>query len=170
MDSKRKEILDQLCSREFIKYDDPSFFHGRIYKSVPPLPEVTWECSFKPRGDLEGPEWLTGTEFSDQESVFKDKVKKLARLIRLSKKTVIYSGAGISVAAGINQAARSSEPSQLSRPVDWWSAGCSRTMMVSHRRLVILRRISMRFTGPGTTLLTLWCVMMELCGETSLVG
>ena len=108
MDSKRKEILDQLCSREFIKYDDPSFFHGRIYKSVPPLPEVTWECSFKPRGDLEGPEWLTGTEFSDQESVFKDKVKKLARLIRLSKKTVIYSGAGISVAAGINQAARSS--------------------------------------------------------------
>ena len=108
MDSKKAEILDQLCKQEFLGHGNPSFFHGRIYKSVPPLPEVKWECSYKPRGDLEGPEWLTGTEYSDTESVFKDKIKKLARLVRLSEKTVIYSGAGISVAAGINQAARSS--------------------------------------------------------------
>ena len=105
MDSKKAEILDQLCKQAFIEHENPSFFHGRIYKSVPPLPEVKWECSYKPRGDLEGPEWLTGTEYSDTESVFKDKIKKLARLVRLSEKTVIYSGAGISVAAGINQAA-----------------------------------------------------------------
>merc|ERR1711892_411387 len=108
MDTKKAEILDQLCRTDFINHENPSFFHGRIYKSVPPLPEVKWECSYKPRGDLDGPEWLTGTEYSDTELVFKDKIKKLARLIRLSEKTVIYSGAGISVAAGINQAARSS--------------------------------------------------------------
>jgi len=106
MGAKREEILTQLSIQEFIDHENPSYFHGRIYKSVPPLPQVKWECSYNPRGDMDAPDWLTGTEYVDQELVFKDKIKKLARLLRLSEKTVIYSGAGISTSAGIGQAAR----------------------------------------------------------------
>ncbi len=35
-----------------------------------------------------------------------EKVKLLAQLMRMSRKTVLYTGAGISVSAGIGQAAR----------------------------------------------------------------
>merc|ERR1712106_1108439 len=103
MDTKKAEILDHLSKTEFINYDRPEFYHGRIYKNVPPVPDVKWECKYKQRRDQDCPDWLTGTEYCDTKNVFDDKIKKLARLLRLSKKTVIYSGAGISVSAGINQ-------------------------------------------------------------------
>ena len=35
-----------------------------------------------------------------------DKVERLAALLKLSRRTVVYSGAGISTAAGVSQAAR----------------------------------------------------------------
>ena len=50
--------------------------------------------------------WLTASEFQDSEQGLAVKCGKLAELLRLSRKTVVYSGAGLSVAAGIGQAAR----------------------------------------------------------------
>ena len=75
-----------------------------------PAPRVSWECEWKPRTDssCERAAWLTATEYTDQEEVLRLKVKHLAELLRLSTKTIIYSGAGISTAAGIAPAARSS--------------------------------------------------------------
>ena len=53
-----------------------------------------------PRTDSEGPHWLTATEYSDSEEVTRDKVERLSQLLRTSRRTIIYSGAGISSAAG----------------------------------------------------------------------
>lgn len=44
--------------------------------------------------------------YTDNPAVMERKVELLAEMMRMSHKTVIYSGAGISVAAGIGQAAR----------------------------------------------------------------
>ena len=60
----------------------------------------------KPRDDHDAAEWLTASEFTDEKDVAWSKVRQLAELLRLSKKTVIYSGACISRGAGIGQAAR----------------------------------------------------------------
>merc|ERR1711998_786375 len=46
------------------------------------------------------------------------KIEKLAQLLLMSKRTVIYSGAGISVAAGIGQAARGNFRSVKSTDAD----------------------------------------------------
>ena len=84
----------------------------RLLSSDPSLtpPSVSWECEWKPRtdSDCERSAWLTATEYTDQEEVLGLKVKQLAELLTLSTKTIIYSGAGISTAAGIAPAARSS--------------------------------------------------------------
>jgi NAD-dependent SIR2 family protein deacetylase len=52
--------------------------------------------------------WLTASEFSDQEATLQSKIKQLGQLFRMSKKTVIYTGAGIS-ASKVGQAARSDQ-------------------------------------------------------------
>jgi len=59
-----------------------------------------------PRNDHDTPSWLTASEYSDVPDVLEKKLQLLSELIRLSKRTVIYTGAGISCAAGIGQAAR----------------------------------------------------------------
>jgi len=51
-------------------------------------------------------DWLTATEFEDQAQVARAKMAQLATLMRLSKRTVVYSGAGISASA-VGQAALS---------------------------------------------------------------
>mmetsp|Transcript_30335 Transcript_30335/g.44853 ORF Transcript_30335/g.44853 Transcript_30335/m.44853 type:complete len:202 (-) Transcript_30335:505-1110(-) len=48
------------------------------------------------------------SEYRDGEEVMEEKIDRLAELLLLSKKTVVYSGAGISVTAGIGQASRGS--------------------------------------------------------------
>merc|ERR1712093_299411 len=49
-----------------------------------------------------------GSEFQDDDAVVEEKCRQLAELLRLSKKTVLYTGAGIS-ASVIGQAARSGQ-------------------------------------------------------------
>lgn len=50
-------------------------------------------------------------EFSDSEETLKSKISMLAQLIKKSKKFVVYSGAGISTAAGIGDYASRAENS-----------------------------------------------------------
>ena len=105
--SYKEEILNHLAKNSFLNPDQSNFFHGRIYgKSHPPAPRVTWESSDAPRHDHGAPEWLTATEFTDAKDVFEDKVEWLMTLLKISSKTVIYTGAGISTAARVEQAAR----------------------------------------------------------------
>ena len=68
--------------------------------ACPAAPSVSWECEWLPRTDSSGPHWLTATEFSDTEEAASDKVERLIQLLKLSRRTIIYSGAGISSAAG----------------------------------------------------------------------
>ena len=116
--------------------DQSNFFHGRIYgKSHPPAPRVTWESSDAPRHDHGAPEWLTATEFTDANDVFKDKVECLMTLLKISSKTVIYTGAGISTAAGVEQAARGGGGCQK-------KVACSTDAQptVTHRAIAALRK------------------------------
>jgi len=103
----KKEILDHLKENSFLNPEDPNFFHGRIYgQSEPPIPNITWESDAAPRHDHGAPDWLTATEFSDTDDVFEDKIEWFLALLKISSKTVLYTGAGISTAAGVQQAAR----------------------------------------------------------------
>lgn len=104
----RNEVLKQLASTPFMEHSNPCFKHGRAITNLgeSEAPCTTWASSSAPRDDHDAPDWLTATEFEDQEAVLDLKCEHLTRLLRLSKRTVIYSGAGISVAAGIGQAAR----------------------------------------------------------------
>jgi len=104
----RAFLTAQLQNKGFLSPEDPSFFHGRGYTGPQTAPEKTWECSEKPRNDHDAPDWLTASEFTDSKEACRLKVKQLAELMRASKKTVIYSGAGISKGSGIGQAARGS--------------------------------------------------------------
>ena len=104
--SNKGEVLKHLAKTTFLDHENSGFYHGRLYKNIPPAPVVSWASSDNPRPDHESPTWLTASEFQDTNPVFLDKVERLQALLRLSKKTVIYSGAGISTSAGVGQAAR----------------------------------------------------------------
>ena len=64
-----------------------------------------------------------------------EKVRLLAGLLRASRRTLAYTGAGLGVAAGIRQAAVGSAPAGELRSVDTAAAPT-----VAHRVLVALRR------------------------------
>ena len=66
---------------------------------------MTWQSSRKPRTGYDVPTWLTASEFEDSAPAVRAKCSLLADLLVFSRKTVVYTGAGISVAAGIKQAA-----------------------------------------------------------------
>lgn len=102
----REEVCAHLCNQRFMKHGHELFMHGRLYDGplVPAL--VTWECNKPPRKDHDAPGWVTATEFQDTAEVLDAKCRKLAELLQLSKKTVLYTGAGIS-ASVIGQAALS---------------------------------------------------------------
>lgn len=102
----RVQINNVLKNSPFADRDDPKFMHGRGYIGPLVPPARTWDSNLKPRDDHEAPEWLTASEFTDVEAVLDSKLEQLATLLQLSQKTVVYSGAGISRAAGIGQAAR----------------------------------------------------------------
>ena len=76
------------------------------YEGPLEAPHATWRSSKPPRADHDTPAWLTATEFRDAPAARVAKVKQLAALLRASKKTVVYTGAGIS-AAVVGQAAES---------------------------------------------------------------
>jgi len=104
----RDEIRERLVAVPHLEHTDAHFFHGRAYSGphADQEPERTWESKSKPRSDHgSNAEWLEATEFRDHEAAIDAKCSQLARLLQLSNKTVIYSGAGISVAACIGQAA-----------------------------------------------------------------
>lgn len=123
--SSRQELLQVIAYNPFQAHPrEVKFWHGRVFSNdevgegLLLDPTMTWESPHKPRDDhrgnpgdddVDGPKsWLTASEYQDQDSVMKLKIQKLAYLLLQSKKTVVYSGAGISVAAGIGQAARGS--------------------------------------------------------------
>lgn len=82
--------------------------HGRAYEGPLQKPKVSWKSDKPPRKDHACPKWLTATEFQDHPEVTAAKVQQLACLIRSSRKTVAYTGAGIS-ASVIGQAALSGQ-------------------------------------------------------------
>ena len=74
---------------------DPLFMRGTLYQGPIVPPRVLWKSDRKPRKDHDASDWLTATEFQDAPDVVMCKAKQLAALMRLSQRTVIYSGAGI---------------------------------------------------------------------------
>lgn len=90
----------------FMVHTDPRFMHGWLYDGPITQPKVLWRSDQKPRKDHAAPVWLTASEYEDVPQVMDAKVKQLAQLLRLSKHTVVYSGAGISASA-VGQAALS---------------------------------------------------------------
>eukprot|EP00040_Diaphanoeca_grandis_P011827 m.60595 g.60595 ORF g.60595 m.60595 type:complete len:547 (-) comp22859_c1_seq1:100-1740(-) len=117
---RRTDLTKILKAKRFIRPQDPRFFHGRCFDSETlTSPTVTWKSKARPRDDMgEDLAWLTATEFQDTSDVNAIKIKALARLLRLSKNTVVYSGAGISVAANINMAAKGSSQGEA-QTIDW---------------------------------------------------
>lgn len=109
--SALKKIRETLSKQPYLKPSDDRFWHGRLLISSTNMhlqqPKVTWKSSQKPRDDHDAPDWLTASEFEDYPNEFQIKIDCLVQLLQQSTKTVVYSGAGISVAAGIQQAARS---------------------------------------------------------------
>jgi NAD-dependent SIR2 family protein deacetylase len=96
------------ASKDFMEPEDPLFWHGRIYDGPLEKPSCTWKCDRPPRDDHDCPPWLTASEYQDTTKVGALKVKQLAQLIKASRKTVLYTGAGISASA-VGQAARSGQ-------------------------------------------------------------
>mmetsp|Transcript_2021 Transcript_2021/g.4559 ORF Transcript_2021/g.4559 Transcript_2021/m.4559 type:complete len:423 (+) Transcript_2021:134-1402(+) len=120
--SSRQDLLNVIASNPFHGPREAKFWHGRVFSDeeeerVLLPPTMTWESPQKPRDDHHNytttdeddpKSWLTASEYQDEDVVMKLKIQKLAQLLQQSKKTVVYSGAGISVSAGIGQAARGS--------------------------------------------------------------
>lgn len=104
---EREQITERLTRIDDREPHDPFFWHGRAsgLASAPP-PRCIWSSERPPRDDHDSLPWLTASEFIDEPSVMQAKVKQLAHLLRLSRKTVLYTGAGIS-ASVVGQAARS---------------------------------------------------------------
>ena len=49
------------------------------------------------------PAWVTGTEFCDQPTAAAAKLDLLTALLYCSTQTVVYTGPGVSTAAGVRQ-------------------------------------------------------------------
>jgi len=108
---QRPNVCAHLKDTPFLENTDPFFMHGRLYDGPMQKPTCIWDCKKPPRDDHSAPKWLTASEFQDEEEVAHHKVCQLAALMRISKKTVLYTGAGIS-ASVIGQAARSGQNKQ----------------------------------------------------------
>lgn len=105
-ESAREAVCAALRAQRFLEHDDPLFMHGRGFVGEATPPKVLWASKQPPRDDHDCESWLTATEFQDDCRVADQKARQLAELIRLSRKTVLYTGAGISASA-VGQAARS---------------------------------------------------------------
>lgn len=107
MDLRRKELVSALVEvPEFAPGEDLRAFHGRAFclaETTFTEPRVAWRSSKKPRQN--SPDWLTATEYADVPEVFARKIKLLHELLLTSQRTIAYTGAGLSVAAGIGMAA-----------------------------------------------------------------
>jgi NAD-dependent SIR2 family protein deacetylase len=90
----------------YLRHTDQLFKHGALYEGPMKQPKVLWRSDQKPRKDHDADDWLTATEFEDVAEVMKAKVEQMAALMRVSRRTVLYTGAGISASA-VGQAALS---------------------------------------------------------------
>jgi len=96
-----------------------------------------------------GYDTMTASEYVDLEEVFRAKVRALARLLRGARHCVVYSGAGLSTAAGIDDYATRSEASVSggpglpglpgAAPSAFRSPFCAQPTL-AHRALVALHR------------------------------
>ena len=102
----RKDVQEKLSKTDFLEHSSTSFWHGRLFTENLTTPKVTWKSQLTPRNDHDAPDWLTASEYCDIPEVLETKLEYLAELLKISQRTVIYTGAGISRAAGIGQAAR----------------------------------------------------------------
>lgn len=104
--------------------NDPSgqSWHGRLVQEQLPAPRMTWQSQQKPREDKHGkqdvPAWLNASEYKDDSQTLAYKVRLLAHLLRCSNKTLAYTGAGLSVAAGIEMAAAGSAQASRKSPLE----------------------------------------------------
>lgn len=96
-------------------------WHGRLVQQNLPRPHLIWQSQRKPREDKHGkkdaPDWLNASEYRDDPQSLAQKVSILAQLLRCSRKTLAYTGAGLSVAAGIEMAAAGSAKAEKSDPL-----------------------------------------------------
>lgn len=118
---------------ELMTPDDKRFFHGWAYGDKVVAPNCLWKSDQKPRKDHDAPDWLTASEFEDVADVTDAKIKLLIKLMRLSKHTVVYSGAGISASA-VGQAAASGVNKQ------GWLAKTKAKPTMTHHALAVLSR------------------------------
>jgi len=116
---ERSQTLLITKRTKFLDHTDPRFWNGRAYSGPDHRPEVAWECNDPPRDDHDSPGWLKASEYQDCPDAFQAKCEQLAQLMQLSKKTVLYTGAGIS-ASVVGQAARGGANEQ------GWKAGGGR--------------------------------------------
>ena len=135
--SQRSIYTAALGQTPGMKAKDPAFFHGRLYKNETNAPQtspaVAWRSAQQPRKKYDVPSWLTASEFKDQAHVLEAKCTLLATMLRCSRKTVVYTGAGISVASGIGQAAAGSKKSKKG-----FRGAAAATPSYTHRALVAL--------------------------------
>merc|ERR1719235_2259792 len=107
-EAARSAACSRLSQTPFLEHTDPLFMHGRLFEGPNHSPECLWKCQKPPRDDHAAPKWLTASEFEDSKAVAMAKIRQLAALMRMSRKTVLYTGAGISASA-VGQAARSGQ-------------------------------------------------------------
>lgn len=120
-----------------LPHTHPLFMHGSLYAGEPIPPKVLWRSDKKPRSDHEASSWLTASEYQDQHDVLQTKVAQLAQLMRLSRHTVVYSGAGIS-AAVVGQAALSG-----TNKVGWTGCKTAAKPTPTHHSLALLGRLGL---------------------------
>jgi NAD-dependent SIR2 family protein deacetylase len=131
---EREGVLNKLASSGFMSPDDERFWHGRAFDGTHVPPVCTWKCNKPPRDDHKSQSWLTASEYVDDERMMVEKAKQLARLMRMSTKTVLYTGAGISASA-VGQAARSG-----SNKVGWKANPRQAKPTLTHKALGLLGR------------------------------
>jgi len=133
--SERDAVAQVLAKRGgFMRHKDNHFFHGMVYDGPMKAPTILWKSDKKPRKDHDTDAWLTATEFEDKADVMNHKVEKLAQLMRMSRHTCVYSGAGISASA-VGQAALSG-----TNKVGWTGAKTSAQPTPTHHALALLGR------------------------------
>ena len=109
--NKREETLDLLRKRREIKWDNHNIFHGRLKHFLPSCaPVVSWECPKPPEKGR-----LPASELLDQRDILHEKVGFVVKLMTESRHTTLYTGAGVSSSAGVQQVAKGSRR-RLRRP------------------------------------------------------
>ena len=90
------------------KSNDVLNFHGLLGDPNWKLPKLVADCNEEARPGYNS---YLAKEYLDEDYVLKEKIKILANLIKNSQNFVVYTGAGISISAGIGDYATKSKDS-----------------------------------------------------------